>query len=113
MALEPHTAESDVHTGKPFVNHVGYRLLFQWTSHYVHPTIICLLNHIVTPGHDPFVVRSGRGTDMSHMAAFLVTSHFASTMIAFYRCLGDPQPERLSKWVAALMTHIGERHLDK
>jgi len=113
MALEPHTAEIDPRTGKPFVNDLGYRLIFQWTSHYVHPTIICLRNHIVKPGHDPFLVRSGQGQDMSHLTAFFLTSHLASTIIAFYRCLGDPQPERLSKWVAALLTHIGSRHKDK
>jgi hypothetical protein len=113
MALEPHTAENDARTGKPFVNDVGYRLIFQWTSHYVHPTIICLRNHMVKPGHDPFVVRSGKGQDMSHLAAFFLTSHLASTIIGFYRCLDDPQPERLSKWIAALLTHIGGRHQDK
>jgi Family of unknown function (DUF5677) len=113
MALEPHTAETDLRTGKPFVNDLGYRLIFQWTSHYVHPTIICLRNHMVRPGHDPFVVRSDLGQDMTHLTAFFVTSHLASATIAFYRCLDDPQPVRLSKWLAALLTHIGVRHQDK
>jgi hypothetical protein len=112
MALEPHTAELDPKTGKPIVNDVGYRLIYQWTSHYVHPTIICLRNHTVNPGHDPFVVRSGRGQDMSHLATFFVASHLAHTIVTLYRCMDDPQPEHLSKWVKAL-THVGDRHQEK
>ncbi len=113
MALEPHTGELDPKTGKPLVNDLGYRLIFQWTSHYVHPTIICLRNHIVKPGHDPFVVRSGHGQNMSHLTAFFLTSHLAHTIVALYRCMDDPQPKRLSKWVTALLTHIGELHQEK
>lgn len=110
MALEPHTAETDPRTGKPFVNDLGYRLIFQWTSHYVHPTIVCLRNHMVRPSHDPFVVRSGLGQDMTHLTAFFMTSHLASATIGFYRCMDDSQPERLSKWLAALLVHVGARH---
>jgi hypothetical protein len=110
MALEPHTAEIDPKTGKSFINDLGYRLIFRWASHYVHPTIVCLRNHMVKPGHDPFVVRSGNGQDMSHLTAFFVASHLANTIVSLCRCMDDPQPKRLSKWAAALFTHIGGRH---
>jgi hypothetical protein len=110
MALEPHTAEIDPKTGKSFINDLGYRLIFRWASHYVHPTIVCLRNHMVKPGHDPFVVRSGNGQDMSHLTAFFVASHLANTIVSLCRCMDDPQPKRLSKWAAALLTHIGGRH---
>jgi hypothetical protein len=110
MALEPHTAENDPATGKPVVHDLGYRIYYRWTSHYVHPTIGAIRNHLVRPGGDVFVVQSGRGKDMSHMAAFNVTTYLGKSIIAFHRLMDEPQPERLTKWAKALMTHIGDRH---
>lgn len=110
MALEPHTAEIDPETGKPFVHDLAYRIYYRWTSHYVHPTIGALRNHLVEPGRDVFVVRSGRGKDMGHLAAFNTAAYVAQSIIAFHRCMGDPQPERLSRWAAALAAHLNARH---
>ena len=110
MAMEPHTVENDPISGKPFVHNLGYRLIFLLTSHYVHPTIVCLPNHMVKPGHDNFVVRSGRGKDMSNLAAFFTASNVGLAMIAFYRCMGEPQPDRLSKWAGRLLKHLVDQH---
>lgn len=84
--------------------------MFRLTSHYVHPTVVALKNHIVTPGHDNFIVRSGRGRNISHLAAFTVGAEVAKTMIAFYRCMDEPQPNRLAKWTHALVRHMCYRH---
>jgi hypothetical protein len=110
MALEPDTFETDPVTGTPAVHGVPYSGMFRLTSHYVHPTIVALRNHLVKPGHDPFVVRSERGKNMSHLAAFFVSSCLAYTMIAFYRCIGEPQPNCLALWARALITHLCDRH---
>jgi|CZLA01.1.fsa_nt_gi hypothetical protein len=110
MILEPDTVEVDAATGQPFVHNLTYRMFYRWTSHYVHPTILALDNHMVKPGRDNFVVRSRRGKDMGHLAAFTVAAHIASTMICFYRCMGDPQPDHLSKWMKALIEHLARRH---
>jgi hypothetical protein len=110
MALEPDTLEADPVTGKPAVHGFPYAGMFRWTSHYVHPSIVALRNHIVNPGRDNFVVRAGRGKNMSHLAAFNVCAYIAYILIAFYRCMNDPQPHRLASWAAALLTHVGRRH---
>jgi hypothetical protein len=109
MAWEPDTVEVDP-TGKPFVHDVAHRIIYRWTSRYVHPTIDALKNHLVQAGHDNFTVRSNNDQNMTHMAAFNVASFVAHTMIAFYRCMGDPQPNRLANWSGALMKHMARRH---
>lgn len=110
MALEPDTRELDPATGKPLVHDFAYGVIYRWTSHYVHPTIGALENHLVQAGHDNFVVRSGNARDMRHMALFNTAVYVVLTMISFYRCMGDEQPERLSKWANALLPHLGRRH---
>jgi hypothetical protein len=109
MAYEPDSVEVDAN-GKPMVHDVAYRIVFRWTSRYVHPTVDALRNHLVQAGHDNFVVRSRNEQDMTHMAAFNVASYVTHTMIVFYRCMGDPQPDRLARWAGALVKHIGRRH---
>jgi hypothetical protein len=109
MASEPDTVEVDPATGKPSVHDFAYGVAYRWTSHYVHPTIGALENHLVQAGRDNFVVRSGR-KDMSHMALFNVASYVSMTMIWFYRCMGDPQPERVGTWSGALIKHLARRH---
>jgi len=110
MALEPDTAEVDPATGSPAVHDFAYSVVFRWTSHYVHPTIGALGNHLVQAGRDNFIVCSGRGKDMNHMTVFNTAAYVTNTMICFYRCMGDPQPERLSNWAGALVKHIARRH---
>ncbi|MDP9162077.1 MAG: DUF5677 domain-containing protein [Acidobacteriota bacterium] len=110
MALEPDTVEVDETTGRPTVHDFAYRVIYRWTSPYVHPTIGALRNHLVQAGRDNFVVRSGRGQDMRHLTIFNVASYLVNTMICFYRCMGDPQPNKLSNWAAALVAHIARHH---
>jgi hypothetical protein len=110
MALEPDTAEVDPATGKPAVHDFAYRVIYRWTSHYVHPTIGALENHLVQAGRDNFVVRQGDGPDMCHLTIFNVASFTVNTLVCFFRCMGDPQPPRISKWGIALVTHIARRH---
>jgi hypothetical protein len=59
MALEPDTVEVDPATGKHTVHEFAYRVIYRWTSQYVHPTIGALKNHLVQAGQDNFVVRGG------------------------------------------------------
>jgi hypothetical protein len=110
MALEPSTRTKDPETGRPATNEVTYKMSFRWTSHYVHPTIVCLKNHLVQAGNDNFVVRSGKGKNMSHLALFNVAAHLSNVMIAFYYCMKDVMPSRLSNWGWALTAHLARRH---
>jgi Family of unknown function (DUF5677) len=110
LALEPHSSEVDPATGRPFVHDLDYLVFYRWTSHYVHPTMGALRNHVVEPGREVFVVRRDAGKTLGHMAAFNVTIFVAKAMLGFYRIMGDPQPHRLAKWAKALMTHVGGSH---
>jgi hypothetical protein len=106
MALEPDTVEVDPVAGKPTVHDFAYKVVYRWTSHFVHPTIGGLENHLVQAGRDNFVVNSGRLKDMRHMAIYNVACYVVNTMVCFYRCLGDPQPERVGTWAGALLKHL-------
>jgi hypothetical protein len=110
MALEPDTVELDPATGAPAVHDVAYRIVYRMTSHYVHPTASALGNHLVEVGSKPFVVRSGDGNDMRHVAVFNTACYLVNTMISFFRCMGEPQPHRLSRWAEALIKHVARRH---
>jgi hypothetical protein len=109
MALEPDTVEVDANA-RPVIPDFAGRGIYRWASHYVHPTIPALSNHLVQAGQDVFVVRSGHGDDMTHLATFNAASGVAHTMIYFYRCMGDEQPARVSKWAAALLKHLAQCH---
>jgi hypothetical protein len=110
MALEPDTVEVDPVSGKPAVHDFAYKVIYRWTSHYVHPTIGGIENHIVKAGSDNFVVRSGNLRDMRHLAVFNVACFVVNTMVCFYRGMDDPQPERLGTWAGALIKHLARRH---
>ena len=111
LALEPDNHELDPATDKPIVHDFHYKAVFRWTSHYVHPTIAALDNHLVRSGHDPFVVNSGRNSkDMTHYALFNVAAYIAATMLRFHRCMGDLPPDRVNTWATALIKHLARRH---
>ncbi len=110
MALEPDTHEIDPATGNPAVHDFAYSVIYRWASHYVHPTIPALGNHLVQAGRDNFVVRGGSALDLTHLTLFNVAAYVVNTMISFFRCMGDPPPSRLSKWGGALVTHLARRH---
>lgn len=110
MALEPDTFETDPATGQPYVHTFSYKVTYRWTSHFVHPSIVALENHLVQAGRDNFVVRRGLGEDKCAMAVFNIAWYVSMTMVAFYRCMGDPQPHRVGWWSEALVKHIARRH---
>ena len=60
-------------------------------------------------GRDNFVVRGGNAQDMRHLTIFNTATYVVKTMIFFDRCMGDPQPERLSKWACSI-PHVARRH---
>jgi len=108
MALEPDTVEVDPATGKPAVHDFAYRVVYRWTSHYVHPTIGALDNHIVQAGHDNFVVRSGHAKDMRNMAVFTLqhtVQHNGASIAAW-----AIRNRRVRHLGGALVAHLAHRH---
>jgi hypothetical protein len=110
MAEEPDNFETDPATGKPAVHKIPYRIMYRWTSHFVHPTIAALKNHVVQPGRDSFTVRAMHEEDLRHLAAFNIAAYLGMMMISFYRIMSDPQPDRVAKWSGALIEHLARRH---
>lgn len=110
MALEPDTYEVNPATGEPVVHDFAYKVVYRWTSHYVHPTIGALENHVVQAGRDNFVINSGHLRDMRNIAVYNIACYVVHTMICFYRCMGDPQPHRVGMWGDALLKHLTRRH---
>jgi hypothetical protein len=110
MALEPDTHELDHLTGKPLIHDFHYRVVYRWTSHFVHPTIVSLKNHVVQPGQDNFTVRSMNEEDMTSLALSNIATYVSTTMVSFYRIMGDPQPGHMGTWSGALMKHLARRH---
>jgi hypothetical protein len=107
MAFEPDMFETDPKTGKPAVHEFPYRVIYRWTSHFVHPTIVALKNHVVRPGRDNFVVRGMQVEDLTYVTIFIIASYVGMSMISFYRIMGDPQPDRVGTWADALLKHLG------
>jgi len=110
MCSEPDNIETDPASGKPVVHDFAYRVIYRWTSLYVHPTVGSLWNHLVKAGKDRFIVRSRNARDMSHMALFNAASYLVNTMICFYRVMEEPQPSRLGTWAGTLIAHLARRH---
>lgn len=110
MAMEPDNFESDPATGKPAVHSVPYRIIFRWTSHFVHPTVAALKNHIVEPGCENFTVRAKQAENLHHLAAFNIAAYLGMVMISFYRIMDEPQPDRVATWSSVLITHLARRH---
>lgn len=112
MALEPDTNEIDPATGNPTVHDFAYRVIYRWTSHFVHPTIVALQDHLVQAGSDVFTVHRGNSRDMGHLAAFNVACYVSNSMVCFYRCMKDPQPQRVGNWSVALIRHFTRQHIE-
>ncbi|MBA3915247.1 MAG: hypothetical protein H0X25_15635 [Acidobacteriales bacterium] len=111
LALEPDAVEVD-QSGNPFVPKASYEWMFALTSHYVHPSIVALDNHLVLrPGHDNFVVRPGHGRTLSNITAYFAAIHLYFVILSFYRCMGDAVPRRLERLAAPLFAHLVARHL--
>ncbi len=62
IANEPDTQEFDK-AGNGITYKFQYEVLFRWSSHYVHPSIVALYSHLVEPGAERFRVHAHRDSD--------------------------------------------------
>jgi len=102
MAMEDDADESD-QKGNPLRCEFDYEVIYKWTSHYVHPTVVALDTHASDrPG--PFVVhaRSQDGQRFKDMAMFNVVIYVNHVLICALRCLGIKFPDHLSNEFDAL-----------
>jgi hypothetical protein len=103
MALEEDTRELDEH-GKPFKSEFDYDVIYFWTSHYVHVTIIALEGHASEPGEVFRVgarrwIEQGRGAD----ALFNTLVFLSKIIICGCRVMREEQPEDILRGMNKLM----------
>jgi hypothetical protein len=101
MAFEEDTIESD-EEGQPFKADFDYEVVYFWTSHYVHATVIALEEHACPPGMI-FRVRTGQPKQyLTDNALFNVLAFLQRTFIYALRAMREEQPT-IMKEVDALL----------
>ncbi len=113
MALEEDTREKDEY-GKPFKHEFDYDVVYFWTSHYVHATIIALDGHA---GERGAVFRVGtrrwieqeRGAE----ALFNTLAFISKIFISGCRVIREDQPEKILQDMHALMSQFVRRRKGK
>jgi hypothetical protein len=86
---------------KPYTWEFDYKIIYFWTSQYVHVSIDSLDNHAATP-EKPFKVfipQTGtpiRRTDLGDMALFNTAMMLHKILAAAFRSLGHTYPKELS-----------------
>jgi hypothetical protein len=96
---------------KPFTWEFDYRLIYFWTSQFVHVTVDSLDNHAATPDktfkvYDPQTGTPVRNADIGTIALFntVVTMH--KILLAAFRSIGHEFPEELSKPLEACVKSL-------
>jgi hypothetical protein len=113
MALEEDTRELDEH-GKPFKSEFDYDVIYFWTSHYVHGTIIALDGHAGERGAVFRVsarrwIEQERGAD----ALFNVLVFLSKILICGCRIMREEQPETILVNINTLMSRFATNRKTK
>jgi hypothetical protein len=99
---------------KPFTWAFDYKVIYFWTSQFVHVTVDSLENHtmlrdkpfsVYTQGSRPPVKK----TDLGDMALFNTIVYMHRILLAGFRGIGHTYPDELSKPVVALMELLGRK----
>jgi hypothetical protein len=110
LAFEPDTIDKDAQ-GQPLTLEFAYRSLYRFTSHYVHPSIRGLADHMkVKLGKEPYTVGASISSDKAHDASWNVAMFLGLVMASFYRCIGHEQPSRVSSYTLAIQKHMTRKH---
>ncbi len=104
MAYEPSTQE-EMAGGGPVDAKFDYDVIYKWTSHYVHPTVVALDTHAIELG-GRFFVHAGKlkRTRFKNLALFNVVAFLAKILICGMRGLGSKVPDKIDRELHALVT---------
>lgn len=96
---------------KPFTWEFDYRIIYFWTSQFVHVTIDSLDNHAATPDkvfsiYNPQTGTPIRNADIGVTALFNVVAMMHKILIAAFRSIGHEFPEELSKPLEACVKSL-------
>ena len=91
---------------RPFTWEFDYRIIYFWTSQFVHVTIDSLDNHAAIPGkvfrvYSPEKGTPVRRTNLGEMALFNTAITMHKILIAAFRSLGHSYPDHLSRPIEA------------
>jgi hypothetical protein len=106
--------------GKPVLNKQGkpkmmpysweydYKIIYFWTSHYVHVNVESLDNHSIYPEKPFRIYTQGsrpqlRSTDLGDMALFNTAIYLHKILVAAFRALGHTYPEELAGYINRLL----------
>jgi len=97
MAIEEDTHDLDS-KGNAYKAEFAYEVIYKWTSHYVHPTVVVLDTHIAERTQ-PFVVHARRhlGQRLEPLALFNAVTYLNLIFICVLRSLGDELPLDLAE----------------
>jgi hypothetical protein len=99
---------------KPLNWEHDYRVIYFWTSQYVHVTIDSLDNHTAAPDKAFRVYSEGsrppiRKTGVGEMAIFNTAIYIHRILLAGFRALGHEYPDELSKPIMAFVELLAKR----
>ena len=113
IAFEPDTVDKDAN-GQPMTLEFAYRSLYRFSSHYVHPSIRGLADHMkVKLGTEAYMLGASISSEKAHDAAWNVAMFLGLVMASFYRCIGHPQPSRVGSYTLAIQKHLTRKHDDR
>jgi hypothetical protein len=95
MAREPDTYEFDS-DGEPINCEFDYEVIYKWTSHYTHGTILSVESHL-PEAEEPFRIRARSRVESGKAASalFNVLAYISKTFVCAYRAMRDDQPDAI------------------
>jgi hypothetical protein len=98
---------------KPFTWEFDYRIIYFWTSQFVHVTVDSLDNHAATPEkvfkvYDPQTGTPVRNADIGSTALFNTMVTMTKILISAFRSIGHEFPKELSKPLEACVKSLVE-----
>jgi hypothetical protein len=85
LAIEDDTFET-LPDGNPFRWEFDYEIIYKWTSHYVHGTVVAVDEHATAP-REPFKVKGGPNASKGDMALFNAVLYLNRSFIASFRSI--------------------------
>jgi hypothetical protein len=112
MAEEADTVETDLVSGKPVNLLFDYEVLYAWLSHYVHPTIVALDQHIVDES-GKFRIAKRQRLNTGDLATFNAIVYIVRIYIWGLRILGSELPGKLATDTKAFLKRHAKRKAGK
>lgn len=110
IAMEPDTDELDS-SGHEITFKFQYEVLFRWTSHFIHPSVIALYSHLIEPGSERFKVHAHKDLDMNfeEMALDNIVASLGQITTQFFRGMRDDDKSHLGTYAFRLLEALAKR----